>query len=452
MVYRLWIVEDEKALAQGLKMAFEQGGEYGVSVAPTLADLKGLLSEETPEIVLLDIRLPDGDGLDALPHILRASGEAKVIVMTAYGDSELIVKAIKEGAYNYLDKPFPLEAARNMVARAAENISLQRKVHELDDGSSVPLTGSSPGIVQIRSFVEKIRNVQDLNILIQGESGAGKEVVARFIHQASGFDGRFVAVNCAAVPESLLEAELFGYKKGAYTGAVQDKTGLIEFADGGTLFLDEIGDMPLSLQGKLLRFLDSRSYRPLGGTKEIQVSLKVVSATSRDMEKQVKSGAFRKDLYYRISMLPVTVPPLRNRGRDVLEIFQVFVGQFSRSFHRDPLLLTPEVEEVFLDYHWPGNCRELKNLVERLFILKEPADRWIRLKDLPEEMLEPLPEKAAANQVQNGASLQEQVECLERRVILEVLKKTGNNRTRSAEMLGISRFSLLRRMQKYGIE
>jgi len=451
-VYRLWIVEDEKALAQGLKLAFEQGGEYEVSVAPTLADLKDLLSEETPEIVLLDIRLPDGDGLDALPHILRASGEAKVIVMTAYGDSALIVKAIKEGAYNYLDKPFPLEAARNMVARAAENISLQRKVHELDDGSSVSLTGSSPGIVQIRSLVEKIRNVQDLNILIQGESGSGKEVVARLIHQASGSDGRFVAVNCAAVPESLLEAELFGYRKGAYTGAVQDKIGLIEFADGGTLFLDEIGDMPLSLQGKLLRFLDSRSYRPLGGTKEIQVSLKVISATCRDLEEQVKAGDFRKDLYYRISMLPVTVPPLRDRGRDVLEIFQVFVGQYSRSFHREPLSLTPEAEEVFLDYHWPGNCRELKNLVERLFILKDPADTWIGLKDLPEEMLEPLPEKAAVNEGQNGASLHEQVESLEKRVILEMLKKTGNNKTRSAEMLGISRFSLLRRMQKYGIE
>jgi DNA-binding NtrC family response regulator len=451
-MFKLWIVEDEAALAQGLKLAFEKDGTYRVNIIPTLGDLGGLLSEESPEIVLLDMRLPDGEGLDALPHILRVSGEAKVIVMTAFGDSALIVRAIKEGAYNYLDKPFPLEAARNMVARAAENISLQRMVSTLGDGCSVALTGSSPAIGRIRSVIDKVGRVSDLNILIQGESGSGKEVVARLIHETSGAKGQFVAVNCAAVPESLLEAELFGYKKGAYTGAVQDKIGLVDFADGGTLFLDEIGDMPASLQGKLLRFLDSRSYRPLGGTREIKVTLRVISATCRDIEEQVKEGSFRKDLYYRIAMLPITVPPLRERGKDVLEIFQVFVRQYSESFHRAPLSLTPEAEEVFLDYHWPGNCRELKNLVERLYILKEPSDGWVRLGDLPEDMLEPLPEKPGPLRDSVGGSLQAQLESLEREAILDALSKTDDNRTKAAELLGISRFSLLRRMQKHGIE
>lgn len=451
-MYKLWIIEDELALAQGLKIAFEKEGGYFVSLAPSLGDLKELLSKETPDIVLLDIRLPDGDGLDALPHILKASPQAKIIVMTAFGESALIVKAIKEGAYNYLDKPFPLEAARNMVARAAENISLERAVSKLNEDTTVNLTGSSPQIQQIRAFVEKVSKVSDLNILIKGESGSGKEVLARLIHRTSGCKGNFVALNCAAIPENLLEAELFGYKKGAYTGAVQDKMGLVELADGGTLFLDEIGDMPLPLQGKLLRFLDSRSYRPLGGTKEIKVSLRVISATCQNIEEKISKGEFRRDLYYRIAMFPIIVPPLRERGKDVLEIFHTFVDQYSKSFKRLPLSLTPEAEEVFLNYSWPGNCRELKNLVERLFILKDPNDRWIRLGDLPDRMLDDLPNKGKALNSIQGHTLQEKIESFERQLIEEALGKTQNNKSKAAEILGISRFALLRRMQKYGIE
>ena len=451
-MYKLWIIEDELALAQGLKIAFEKEGGYFVSLAPSLGDLKELLSKETPDIVLLDIRLPDGDGLDALPHILKASPQAKIIVMTAFGESALIVKAIKEGAYNYLDKPFPLEAARNMVARAAENISLERAVFKLNEDTTVNLTGSSPQIQQIRAFVEKVSKVPDLNILIKGESGSGKEVLARLIHRTSGCKGNFVALNCAAIPENLLEAELFGYKKGAYTGAVQDKMGLVELADGGTLFLDEIGDMPLPLQGKLLRFLDSRSYRPLGGTKEIKVSLRVISATCQNIEEKISKGEFRRDLYYRIAMFPIIVPPLRERGKDVLEIFHTFVDQYSKSFKRLPLSLTPEAEEVFLNYSWPGNCRELKNLVERLFILKDPNDRWIRLGDLPDRMLDDLPNKGKALNSIQGHTLQEKIESFERQLIEEALGKTQNNKSKAAEILGISRFALLRRMQKYGIE
>ncbi|MBO8154631.1 sigma-54 dependent transcriptional regulator [Thermovirga sp.] len=451
-MYKLWIIEDELALAQGLKIAFEKEGNYSVSLAPSLGDLKELLSKETPDIVLLDIRLPDGDGLDALPHILKASPQAKIIVMTAFGESALIVKAIKEGAYNYLDKPFPLEAARNMVARAAENISLERAVSKLNEDTTVNLTGSSPQIQQIRAFVEKVSKVPDLNILIKGESGSGKEVLARLIHRTSGYKGNFVALNCAAIPENLLEAELFGYKKGAYTGAVQDKMGLVELSDGGTLFLDEIGDMPLPLQGKLLRFLDSRTYRPLGGTKEIKVSLRVISATCQNIEEKISKGEFRRDLYYRIAMFPIIVPPLRERGKDVLEIFHTFVDQYSKSFKRLPLSLTPEVEEVFLNYSWPGNCRELKNLVERLFILKDPNDRWIRLGDLPDRMLDDLPNKGKALNSIQGHTLQEKIESFERQLIEEALGKTQNNKSKAAEILGISRFALLRRMQKYGIE
>lgn len=450
-MHKLWIVEDETALAQGLRIAFEKLG-YSVSLAPSLAELNSLLRAESPEIVMLDMRLPDGDGLTALPHILKSSSQAKVIVMTAFGDSALIVRAIKEGAYNYLDKPFPLEAARNMVGRAAENISLQRTVSRLNENSSVDLVGSSPAIGQIRSFVTKVTNVPDLNILLRGESGSGKEVVARMIHNSARNRGDFVALNCAAIPENLLEAELFGYRKGAYTGATQDKTGLIELANGGTLFLDEIGDMPLSLQGKLLRFLDSRSYRPLGGTREISVSLRIISATCQNLDDRIGSGQFRRDLYYRIAMLPLVIPPLRERGRDVLEILQSFIHHYSISFGRPPLSVTPEVEELFLDYSWPGNCRELKNLVERIFILKDPADNRLRLGDLPDSMLDALPERSRTNPTGNGLDLQQQMEAFEKTLLKEALEETGQNRTRAAEMLGISRFALLRRMQKYDME
>lgn len=451
LMYKLWIVEDESALAQGLKIAFEKK-DFTVSLAPSLGELNELLRTETPEIILLDIRLPDGDGLSALPHILKASALAKIIVMTGFGDSALVVRAIKEGAYNYLDKPFPLEAARNMVARTAENIALQRTVSRLNENSAVDLVGSSPAIGQIRAFVNKVTNVPDLNILLRGESGSGKEVVARMIHSSAQSPGDFVALNCAAIPENLLEAELFGYRKGAYTGASQDKNGLIELANGGTLFLDEIGDMPLSLQGKLLRFLDSRSFRPLGGTREISVSLRIICATCQDLDQKIEAGEFRRDLFYRIAMLPLFIPPLRERGRDVLEILQSFIQHYSLSFGRPPLSVTREVEELFLDYGWPGNCRELKNLVERIFILKEPSDNRLRLSDLPAEMLDSLPEKGKAPTSHTGKGLQGQMEAFEKDLIVSALNDAGNNRTRAAELLGISRFALLRRMQKYDME
>jgi DNA-binding NtrC family response regulator len=450
-MYKLWIVEDETGLSQGLKIAFEKNG-YAVSLAPSLGELKELLASGTPEIVLLDIRLPDGNGLCAIPHILKASSGAKVIVMTAFGDSSLIVQAIKEGAYNYLDKPFPLEAARNMVERAAENITLQRTVSRLNENRTIDLVGSSPAIDQIRAFVKKVTDVPDLNILLRGESGSGKEVVARMIHSSAKSKGDFVPLNCAAIPENLLEAELFGYRKGAYTGAGQDKTGLIEMANGGTLFLDEIGDMPLSLQGKLLRFLDSRSYRPLGGTREIAVSLRIICATCLDLDEKIAKEEFRRDLFYRIAMLPLVIPPLRERERDVLEILQSFIQHYSLSFGRPALSVTPEVEELFLDYGWPGNCRELKNLVERVFILKESSDHRLRLCDLPEEMLDSLPEKQTRPVSPAGEGLQEQMETFEKQLIGHALKKAGHNRTKAAEILAISRFALLRRMQKYEME
>jgi len=373
-------------------------------------------------------------------------------VMTAFGESSLAVRAIKEGAYNYLDKPFPLEAARNMALRAGEIIDLNRRVSRQKERTRLVFLGSSQAARGVHDFIEKVAPFENTTILLTGESGTGKEVAARLIHQQSECPGEFVALNCAAVPESLLEAELFGHKKGAYTGASRDRQGLVEAAERGTLFLDEIGDIPLPLQSKLLRFLDSRSVRPLGSTREKQVSLRVICATWEDLEGKVREGAFRKDLYYRIAMLPMKMPPLRDRERDVLELFHHFSVHFSPRMGKTPLALSPDVEELFLNYPWRGNVRELKNLVERLFILRNLPGQELRLGDLPEEMLESLPRKNRSLGTPGELSFAERVAGFEKQLLREALEKAGGNRTRAAELLGLSRYALIRRLQRHVME
>lgn len=442
----IWIVDDEKNLNQGLALALEGEG-WEVVPAYSLADLSRLLAERTPDVVLLDVRLPDGDGISALPSILRTRPEAKVIVMTAYGDSPTIVRAIQEGAYDFLDKPFPLEAVKNLVARAAESILLKRRISRLSRDKSVSLVGDCPAVAAVRTLVEKLSGHRDVNVLVSGESGTGKEVVARLIHEASSCTGDLIALNCAAIPEALLEAELFGYRRGAFTGAAQDKTGLIESADGGTLFLDEIADLPMALQGKLLRFLDSRTLRPLGATRERKVSVRVVCATAADLKERVEKGAFRQDLFYRISMIPVLLPPLRERGRDVLLLAETFISEFNRKLNRSVRGLTPEVEEVFLRYRWPGNVRELRNVLERVFILKDPSEGEIRLSDLPAEMVETL--SGDAPSPAEDKTLEDRLLAGERAILEKALAEHDGNRTRAAESLGISRYALLRKLQKH---
>jgi len=442
----IWIVDDEKNLNQGLAMALEGEG-WEVVPAYSLAELSHLLAERTPDVVLLDVRLPDGDGISALPSILRTRPEAKVIVMTAYGDSPTIVRAIQEGAYDFLDKPFPLEAVKNLVARAAESILLKRRISRLSRDNSVSLVGDCPAVAAVRTLVEKLSGHGDVNVLVLGESGTGKEVVARLIHEASSGTGDLIALNCAAIPEALLEAELFGYRRGAFTGAAQDKTGLIESADGGTLFLDEIADLPMALQGKLLRFLDSRTVRPLGATRERKVTVRVVCATAADLKERAEKGAFRQDLFYRISMIPVLLPPLRERGRDVLLLAETFISEFNRKLNRSVRGLTPEVEEVFLRYRWPGNVRELRNVLERVFILKDPAEGEIRLSDLPGEMVEAL--SGDVPSPGEGRTLEDRLLAGERAILEKALAEHDGNRTRAAESLGISRYALLRKLQKH---
>ncbi len=451
----IWIVDDEINLANGLKKAFEKQG-FETRTALNLAELQKLLANEIPTLIFLDQCLPDGNGLDMLPVILKQAPRCRVIMMTAFGDSGLVVKAIQEGAYNYLDKPFPLDAAKNMVQRALESIRFQNQAERLLSGEPASLYGSSPAMEKVRDSIIKVAPHQEITVLLSGESGTGKEVAARMLHYSSNCGGDFVAINCSAIPESLLEAELFGYAKGAYTGAATDKQGLIEIADKGTLFLDEIGDMPLALQSKLLRFLDQRNFRPLGSTKEKKVSIKLICATSLDLEKKVSDGTFRKDLYFRISVIPIKLPPLRERGRDVLELASLFLAEFSKRMGKCVEGLTDDVKEVFLAHPWSGNVRELRNIIERIMILKDSSDHTIRLADLPYEFLDiKIPQMYSEQNMNLSAgseSLESAMDKTEKDFIAAALQRCGGNRTQAAAELGISRFSLLRRMQRHGLD
>ena len=446
----IWIVDDEVNLANGLKRAFEKRG-HSVKCVMTIRELQEELDVDIPSLVFLDQCLPDGNGLDMLPKILSAAPRCRVIMMTAFGDSSLVVKAIRQGAYNYLDKPFPLDAAMNMMTRAFESIKLQNQAEVMPQGV---LVGSSPAMEKVNDLLLRIGSHQGITVLLTGESGTGKEVAARTIHRTSNCTGEFVAVNCSAIPEGLLEAELFGYVKGAYTGADSDKQGLIEVANKGTLFLAEIGDLPLSLQTKLFRFIDQRTIRLLGSTGEKRVSLNLICATCTDLEKKVREGSFRSDLYFRISVIPVRLPPLRERGKDVLELASYFLGEFSRRMNKPFSGFTEEVQEVFMSYPWRGNVRELKNMIERILILRDQPGTPVRLADLPAEMLDAGPVVSApeSRSQKCGASLNETLDSVERDLITQALSRCGGNRTQAAAELGISRFSLIRRMQKHGLE
>ena len=446
----IWIVDDEVNLANGLKKAFEKKG-YSAKCISAIRELQEALNAEIPSLIFLDQCLPDGNGLDMLPMILKVAPRCRVVMMTAFGDSSLVVKAIRQGAYNYLDKPFPLDAAMNMVTRAFESIQLQNQAEVMMADEPNLLLGSSPAVSET---LLKLAPYQDVTVLLTGESGTGKEVAARMIHRSSNCQGEFVAVNCSAIPEALLEAELFGYAKGAYTGADSNKPGLIEVADKGTLFLDEIGDLPLSLQTKLFRFIDQRTIRPLGSTKEKKISLKLICATCLDLEKKVKEESFRRDLYFRISVIPIKLPPLRERGKDILELASYFLGDCSKRMNKPVPELTEEVQEVFMSYPWPGNVRELRNMIERILILRSQTDSFVRLSDLPMEVLDAHPvgmvqETRAGD---GGVSLSETLDRVERELITAALAKCGGNRTQAAACLGISRFSLIRRMQRHGLE
>jgi len=443
---RLLIAEDDPGASEALRAAFE-GPDYDVHVAASGSEAQALFGEGPWDAVLTDVVMPDVDGLTLLKEFVGAPDAPPVVVMTAYGSIERAVQAMKDGAYDFLEKPLDLANLRAVVAGAVaarrgedENRTARAR---LGGGKRQALLGSSPGLLRA---IEQARRVARTNatVLITGESGTGKELVARLVHTESPrVRGPFVAVNCAGLTESIIESELFGHVKGAFTGAVRAKKGKFELADNGTLFLDEIGEIPLNVQVKLLRVLQEREVERVGGEEPVRIDVRLVCATHRDLDRMVKEGTFREDLYYRIKVIVLRLPPLRERPGDIPELAEHFRDLANVRNHRAVAGFTPEALARLQAYTWPGNVRELENVVEQAVVLARGD--LVEAADLPEEVGGEEGPKDVLN-IPVGHTLAE----TEKQLILETLRRAGGNKTQAAKMLGIGVRTLYRKLEEYG--
>jgi DNA-binding NtrC family response regulator len=459
---RLLIVDDEEASRYGMRRALSTFG-FSVSEADSAEAARALMKQQEPDLMLLDVNLPGLSGLDFLREMKSANGSCPlVIIITAHGSERMAVEAVKSGAYDYLSKPFELDELRLVIKNAAENIqlkrenvSLRRRI-ELERSQRGALIGGSEGMKRVRSMIEKVAET-DATVLVRGESGTGKELVAREIHERNSVrrNGAFVAVNCAALPSELIESELFGHEKGAFTGAAARRQGKFEQADGGTLFLDEIGDMSANVQAKLLRALEERRIERLGSNESIPVDVRIVSATHRPLEQEITTGNFRADLFYRLRVVTIDIPPLRERREDIPQLAETFARAASERYDLPQRQLSQSALRRLIEYDWPGNVRELKNTIERAAIMAE-ADE-LTSADLPEEIT-PSIQKSTARDGEDGglqvpftAEFREDRKEFERRYISRCLEHTQGNVTKAAEILGMHRQSLQHKLRQLGL-
>ncbi len=364
MSAKVLVVDDEESIRRSLGDILREEG-YRVDVCATLSEAKDKLSKEFFHVIVLDVWMPDGDGVEFINTIKELSPDTVVVVITGHGSVDMAVKALKQGAFDFVEKPFSIDRILITLKHAYSESMIRRKYDEDTDEEFV---GESQPIKKIKNLIPKIAK-SNAPVLILGESGTGKELVARLIHKYSDRKGKFVDINCASIPDNLVEAELFGYEKGAFTGALNRKKGKFELADEGTLFLDEIGDMDAKAQAKLLRVIETGSFTRLGGTQSIEVNVRIVSASNKDIAQEIRSGRFREDLYYRISVFTIELPPLRERGSDIILLAQHFLDKFVKEYKKEPKVLSDDAKEVLLSYRWKGNVRELRNLIERVVIL-----------------------------------------------------------------------------------
>ncbi|MDO6513920.1 MULTISPECIES: sigma-54 dependent transcriptional regulator [unclassified Neptuniibacter] len=440
------VIDDERNLVRSISFSLR---DEGMLVSGAYTGNEGIEQAKilNPDVVLLDLGLPDISGIKVLVQLRAQNPDLPVIMISAHGDTRSAVKAVKEGAIDYITKPFDIEELILLIRRSTERIRMLREIRFLREKSTEtgPLVGSSREMTALRDAIERVGQSSGKTVLITGPSGTGKALVARALHDVRFTDAPFIEVNCAALPEQLIEAELFGAERGAYTGANQRRAGLIDLADGGTLFLDEIGEIPLHLQAKLLSFLENRNYRPVGAGRERQANVFVVAATNCNLKANVEAGTFRADLFYRLNVLPVDIPGLSERDRDVTLLVAHFSELFARQEHCEPIELDDEVLSVLEKYDWPGNIRELKNLMERLTILY--SGQRITVKMLPAEFDEG---SRIAPVVKDD--YREAVEDHERQLILDALKESDWRKGLAAEKLGISRHALKRRIQRLNLE
>ena len=454
MSSQLLIVDDERLIRWSLEQTLAKGG-YEVSSASTGEAALAAIREDPPDLILLDLKLPDTDGLQVLRQIKELSPHLQVLIMTAYADVGTAVEAMKLGAYDYLPKPIDFENLAVTIRNALEASQLKRKVQLLSEKHLYPfhfdrIVGTSRGIREVIAVARKVARSEATTVLIQGESGTGKDLLAKAIHYESArAEEPFMEIACTAMPETLLESELFGHERGAFTDAKTQKKGLFEVAHGGTIFLDEIGDMSGGLQAKLLRILEERSFRRVGGTKDITVDVRVIAASNRDLRQAVDSGTFRKDLYYRLQVVTITLPPLRDRREDIPLLARHFLGYFSREFKKRLPHLSSEAERLLVQYEWPGNVRELRNVIERAMILEDTGD--LLPGHLPPEIGGLAPSSALPAPTfrlpETGVVLEE----VEREFVRQALALTRGNQTRAARLLGLTRDELRYRVKKFGL-
>jgi two-component system, NtrC family, response regulator AtoC len=468
-------VDDDPSIRWALAEALKSWG-YAPAEAGSVAAGVAAFEAEEPNAVLLDIDLPDGSGLDALREIKARQPEAVVIMITANVVIQNTIAALRGGAYDFIGKPLNLEELRVTLRNGIEAHKLRREVKEVRRErarrfSFDQIIGDSPAVRRMLALARKVAESEVSSVLLQGESGTGKDLVAKAIHYGSRrADGPFVAINCAAIPATLIESELFGYEKGAFTDAKARKEGLFEQAEGGTLFLDEIGELELALQAKLLRVLEEGAFRRVGGLKDLPLDTRVVAASNRDLKRESETGRFRADLYYRLSVIQIDIPPLRERGDDILLLTAYYVKQLGERLKLKRKLrgLAPETEQVFRAYSWPGNVRELRNVVERALIL-EDSD-LITLEYLPRDLVTQVgraemaaPAFAALSGAAHASSTVQgahvfalppggvSLEEMENSLVRQAVERSGGNQTRAAELLGISRDQLRYRLKKLDV-
>jgi two-component system, NtrC family, response regulator AtoC len=445
---RILILDDDDFLRELLKERLEEAG-HDVMAAASIAEARAHIARVHPDFALLDIQLPDGEGTEILAELMRDS-DSVVVMMTAHATVRYAVEALRLGARDFLEKPFSFERLDATVNGMLELTRLRREVRALREqqrhGSSV--VGESRAMREVMALVERVAPAGNTTVLIEGETGTGKGVIAQALHRLSPrADRPFVNVTCSALAESVMESELFGHEKGAFTDARTTKQGLVELADGGTLFLDEIGEVSAAVQGKLLRFIEEKRFRRVGGTRDLAVDARVVAATNRDLAVEVEAGRFRSDLFYRLRVIPIDIPPLRERDGDIALLTKTFVAEFAREFGKPIRRVSPEALEALALYPWPGNVRELRNLLERSVLLADGPE--LTLEMLPSEIRRPraasVPTVALGP---DGLDLEE----LERSLLDAALRRAGGNRSEAGRLLGLSRHQIRTRLQKWGEE